>query len=346
MKLPHRRVHAGSILANQYRFERCLGTGTYSEVWEAVPVDSNQNAKNKIPAGPLAVKIMQVRESGLVRQGELQDVPLHRIATEILALKLAGRHPNIPVLYRVGQSETHTYLVMERADKGDMFERVLKRWEENGSATRAMFESEASYYFAQLLDVVAHLHRNGVSHGDIKLENILLASNTSESTLDKLLLTDFGFAHTRPTPSKARRRSLPTSGQTETETPSPNAWYYSTDRQGTIEYAAPEILTAGTTEMFSGAVRGFDSRKTDAWACGVVLYALLTARLPFDGGSTAQTMANITFAKSSLRFPKDMSTAAKEVILGLLEPDASRRWSVERARQHSFASSHQPQMHG
>ena len=43
-------------------------------------------------------------------------------------------------------------------------------------------------------------------------------------------------------------------------------------RCGSEAYAAPEIVTGSM----------YDGRKTDAWACGVVLYALATRALPFD----------------------------------------------------------------
>lgn len=45
-----------------------------------------------------------------------------------------------------------------------------------------------------------------------------------------------------------------------------------TTRCGSESYAAPELVTG----------RPYDGRETDAWACGVVLYALVTRRLPFD----------------------------------------------------------------
>lgn len=45
-----------------------------------------------------------------------------------------------------------------------------------------------------------------------------------------------------------------------------------TTRCGSDDYAAPEVILG----------QGYDGRATDAWSLGVVLYALLEARLPFD----------------------------------------------------------------
>ena len=49
-----------------------------------------------------------------------------------------------------------------------------------------------------------------------------------------------------------------------------------TTRCGSEAYAAPELVTGGRA--------GYDARKTDAWACGVVLYALVGRELPFGEG--------------------------------------------------------------
>ena len=50
-----------------------------------------------------------------------------------------------------------------------------------------------------------------------------------------------------------------------------------TTRCGSESYAAPELVTG----------RPYDGRDTDAWACGIVLYALATRRLPFDSPDLA-----------------------------------------------------------
>lgn len=73
-------------------------------------------------------------------------------------------------------------------------------------------------------------------------------------------------------------------------------------RCGSEAYAAPELVTGGTgggggsggggSREGRGGERGrrgvYDARKTDAWACGVVLYALVARRLPFGEGVGAQ----------------------------------------------------------
>ena len=66
-------------------------------------------------------------------------------------------------------------------------------------------------------------------------------------------------------------------------------------RCGSEAYAAPELVTGGSG---GGSREGgesdrsgvYDARKTDAWACGVVLYALVSRQLPFGEGAGAQSI--------------------------------------------------------
>jgi calcium-dependent protein kinase len=97
---------------------------------------------------------------------------------------------------------------------------------------------------------VCYLHKNNITHRDIKLENFLLFR---EDDLTHIKMIDFGLA----TKLSAKEEVL-------------------TEMIGSILYVAPEVLS-GQYSMYA-----------DNWSMGVVLYVLLSGTYPFDGESDEQ----------------------------------------------------------
>jgi len=112
----------------------------------------------------------------------------------------------------------------------------------------ALPPGEAVRIITQLADALAHLHARGIVHRDVKPSNVLFTAR------GELRLADFGVA--------ARIGSRGTLGDDWEEL-----------RVGTPPYAAPEQWTAPATSVNPAA---------DVYALGVVLYELLTARLPWE----------------------------------------------------------------
>lgn len=113
---------------------------------------------------------------------------------------------------------------------------------------------EALKILARIADAVAYLHRRGIIHRDLKSNNV----KVSESGVVKLL--DFGIAKTHDSPK------LTVSGA----------------MVGTPQYASPEQLHGAAAD-----------ERTDIWALGVLLYEMLTARLPFEAESMAAVMDRV-----------------------------------------------------
>ena len=80
-------------------------------------------------------------------------------------------HQNIMSLHEVIDTRTHVHLVMELCQGKNLYHLVKK--ERNGPSP-GLPESEVGPIFAQIVSAVAYMHSKGVSHRDLKLDNILI----------------------------------------------------------------------------------------------------------------------------------------------------------------------------
>ncbi|HZG76984.1 MAG TPA: Stk1 family PASTA domain-containing Ser/Thr kinase, partial [Paenibacillus sp.] len=106
--------------------------------------------------------------------------------------------------------------------------------------------AEAVHIATQICDALEHAHTNGIIHRDIKPHNILIGKN------GRVKVTDFGIA-----------RAITTSTITQTGSVI-----------GSVHYFSPEHAKGVTA-----------GEKSDLYSLGIVLYQMLTARLPFIGES-------------------------------------------------------------
>merc|ERR1719265_2947488 len=149
-------------------------------------------------------------------------------------------HPHVTRLVDVYEDEKHLNLVMECMTGGELFDRVKAR--------RVFTEKDASVAMRQMLLSINYIHCNQVVHRDLKLENFLYESTTS----DHLKLIDFGFS---------------------------KIWEPNTRMAlscGTLAYVAPEVLDKSYTSQ------------CDLWSLGVVVFILLVGYMPFAGTESHQ----------------------------------------------------------
>ncbi|KAL1920171.1 uncharacterized protein VTP21DRAFT_1317 [Calcarisporiella thermophila] len=205
----------------------------------------------------------------------------------------------------------HLVLVLEYVTGGELFDLVV-------SHPSGLPESLARSLFARLVSAVLYLHRHNIVHRDLKLENVLLTARPSESENIDIKLTDFGLG----------RFIDPSNPMLET-------------RCGSEEYAAPELILG----------RPYDARLTDSWSLGVILYALLVGRLPFNPPSATPTTPQSAtgygdtkrallhrIARAEFSFPDEanISREARGLVRGILHPVPAKRLTVEGMWQHPW----------
>eukprot|EP00177_Eucheuma_denticulatum_P008358 GFKZ01015206.1.p1 GENE.GFKZ01015206.1~~GFKZ01015206.1.p1 ORF type:complete len:389 (-),score=73.95 GFKZ01015206.1:1333-2469(-) len=138
-----------------------LGRGAFGTVYEAI-------------APGKAVYAVKRVDKALLR-GRPQ---LDAARREIAVLKKLPAHRNVVTVYHAKETEKTFLIVMEKMN-GTLLEMVRER---------KMDETEVLTVVREVLQGVAHLHRNGYVHRDVKLENVLVGDNGT------FKLCDFGLA--------------------------------------------------------------------------------------------------------------------------------------------------------
>ncbi|GFG32399.1 hypothetical protein Cfor_05292, partial [Coptotermes formosanus] len=191
----------------------------------------------------------------------------------------------------------HLFFVMEYVGGGDLMGLLH---EVEGGFT----EKRTQFYAAEITLAVEFLHRHGILHRDLKLENVLVGSDGHCRVAD-LGLTKLGVFGRDKTSSCV----------------------------GTPIYMAPEIMQ---DLPYGHAV--------DWWALGIMIYEMLVGHPPFDddAGDAADASQTLQYkiVNCEVDFPEGMSLASVSVVRNLLKKDPAKRLgtrgSADKIRQHRF----------
>jgi len=188
------------------------------------------------------------------------------ISNEILAgTKL--KHTGIVKMIHHWTEMDFTFLLFEHIDGKDLYDFLAE------NDFEPVVERDTRELFRQLIKSVKYCHKKGFIHGDLKLENIMIAKN------NKIKLIDFGFC----TPSSDCHSNL-------------------TSFQGSLEYLAPEVLQR---KPYSGC-------KSEVWSLGIILFTLLFGEFPFSEADRNQDFIGVAlvFPCSSVsQHAKDLVTS-------------------------------------
>ena len=151
---------------------------------------------------------------------------------------------------------------------------------------------EAARHVADVCDALEAAHRKGIVHRDLKPGNVLL-------TPLGVKVIDFGLARQEH------------AGQTTTVAATSAGAV-----MGTVAYMAPEQAAGGPTDA-----------RADLWAVGMVLFEILSGRLPFRGRSASAILSELLDPPALvLEFPPDVPAAVVRIVQKLLTKDPAGRY--------------------
>jgi serine/threonine protein kinase len=193
-------------------------------------------------------------------------------------------HPYIVKFIDSIETQTHFFIIQELCNGRELLDVI--------NDSDFISEYSIKKIFHQLMQAVEYLHENDISHGDIKPENVLCDHHFN------IKLIDFGFANQA---SKKLDVFL-----------------------GTLEYAAPEILSGIS---YIGGI-------SDMWSCGVCLYVLFFMELPFQGETKQELRKKIKEVRFSI--PEPISFEVEAIIRNLLTLDTSSRMTAKEVLGSSW----------
>lgn len=220
---------------------------------------------------------------------------LEELVNEIMIMRKLD-HPYVLKLYEVYHVKRKLWLVTELLAGGDLSSRKL-----NEHDTKSVIE--------QVLRALTYLHRMGIVHRDIKLENIMYENHSKQATVR---LIDFGLSRTFDRTSVAA------------------------DYGRTPYTMSPE--TASMSAKKSNVGHEVMTDKTDVWAVGVITFIMLSGEFPFIKTNLDMKDQDKmdTLRRADLRFGitwkgRGITGKAKEFVEGCLHVDPSKRWTAKQA---------------
>ncbi|CAD7702265.1 unnamed protein product [Ostreobium quekettii] len=300
-----------------------VGTGaaTVSDVGEGLgDVEWHRDFKDRFVVGD----VIGEGQQGLVREAVSRETG--RVAAVKVLARDAGEHsraeeskvrsearflqrlqscPAVARMFGAYEDDEHVYIVMEQIDAGSMGDAL----EEAGRFT----EWEAAYLMHAVFGFLAHSHDEGIFYGDVKPANFMLCTapcqdcerQCTSGRLRGLIVKaiDFGTCQQRIPGVHFRKRA------------------------GSPMYMAPEVFL------------GRYDVEADLWSAGVMLFQLLSGRLPFaeydDAGEVVDIGMHLGFSFEGTVW-EGVSSEAKDLISKLLVRIPRKRVSAKAALDHSW----------
>ena len=247
----------------EYEVVEILGVGSSSTVAKVI------NSKtNEIYAGKFIERLILTEQSLMVR-----------IESELRVMERI-KHPSLIELKKIVYLDDFIVILMEYLPGGSMSDKV--------SMFGGLNEIEMLSYLKTILEGLNFLHSRGISHRDLKLENIVF------DKAGQPILIDFGMSCLKDSNIDDNLRGT---------------------FCGTLEYLAPE--------MFGD--KPYDATACDIWSLGVCVYVMATNKFPWEGSNTEirDKIKNCEYT-----IPKCVTSKIHDLINIMLQKDPRKRPSA------------------
>lgn len=277
---------------------------------QRVPVIPGYEILGELGRGGMGV-VYQARHVQLNRIVALKVLRDRALADEHLLARFRAeaeavarlQHPHIVQIYDFGEHDGCSYLSLEYVSGGNLESWTIPPLRSPESCARMM---------AVIADAVEHAHQHQLIHRDLKPANILLTAAAAREACDdddtvsvdeqracQPKIADFGLVKSTSTDS----------GLTQTQA-----------IMGTGAYMSPEQAWGRAREV---------GPPTDVHALGVILYELLTGRVPFRGESFTETLDRVRFetAIAPSRYRGEIPPQLDAIVLHCLEKSPENRYA-------------------
>ena len=263
---------------------------------------SHYRIVSKLGAGGMG-EVYLAQDTKLNRKVALKILPeefasmRHRMQRFVQEAKAASalNHPNIITIYEIDKIDSRHFIALEFID-GKTLRRRLRRTE--------MSIDQVLEVAIQTATALSAAHEAGIIHRDIKPENIMLRHDGIVKVLD------FGLAKlTEHTETSEVDMEAPTSAALITD---PG------EIVGTTPYMSPE------------QARGLElDARTDIFSLGVLIYEMVTRRLPFEGKSKMEILASILSERAApplARYTREATDELERIVEKALAKQREQRY--------------------